>query len=41
MDSVREVHKFAASVKKLKLIGKSAKELESKIKDENITFSGK
>jgi len=41
MDSVREVHKIAASVKKLKLIGKSAKELESKIKDENITFSGK
>jgi len=41
MDSVREVHKISSSVKKLKLIGKSAKDLSSKIKDENITFSGK
>ena len=41
IDSIREVHKISSSVKKVKLIGKSAKDLASKIKDENITFSGK
>jgi large subunit ribosomal protein L15 len=41
MDSIRSVHKIAASIKKVKLIGSGAKDLASKIKDENITTSGK
>ncbi len=41
IDSIREVHKMSASIKKVKLIGKSAKDLAPKIKDENITYSGK
>ena len=41
MDSIRSVHKIAASIKKVKLIGSGAKEIASKIKDENITTSGK
>ncbi len=41
MESIRSVHKIAGSVKKVKLIGTGAKELASKIKDENITTSGK
>lgn len=39
-DSLREVHKFSSSVKKIKLIGSAAKALSSKIKDENISVSG-
>lgn len=39
-ETIRSVHKFSTSVKKIKLIGVSAKELASKIKDENITTSG-
>jgi large subunit ribosomal protein L15 len=41
MESIRSVHKIANSVKKVKLIGAGAKDLASKIKDENITTSGK
>jgi large subunit ribosomal protein L15 len=41
LESIRSVHKLNKSVKKVKLIGASAKELASKIKDENITTSGK
>jgi large subunit ribosomal protein L15 len=40
IESIREVHKISTTVKKIKLIGKGAKELASKIKDENITYSG-
>lgn len=40
MDSIRSVHKFQSSVKKVKLIGAAAKDLASKIKDENILYSG-
>ncbi|NOX14737.1 MAG: 50S ribosomal protein L15 [Epsilonproteobacteria bacterium] len=40
MDSLRAVHKISNSVKKVKLIGKGAKELASKIKDENVIYSG-
>lgn len=40
LESLRTVHKFSKSVKKIKLIGKSAKELASKIKDANISVSG-
>jgi len=39
-ESIRSVHKISNSVKKIKLIGVSAKELASKIKDENVTYSG-
>jgi large subunit ribosomal protein L15 len=40
VESVKTVHKISSSVKKIKLIGKSAKDLASKVKDENITLSG-
>lgn len=39
-ESVKSVHKFSKAVKKIKLIGTSAKDLASKIKDENISVSG-
>ena len=41
MESIRSVHKIANSVKRVKLIGSGAKDLASKIKDENVTTSGK
>jgi len=40
MESIRTVHKVQGSVKKIKLIGAGAKALASKIKDDNITYSG-
>jgi len=40
LDSIRSVHKMKKSIKKVKLIGNSVKEIVSKIKDENITYSG-
>lgn len=41
MESIRSVHKVAASISKVKLVGASAKDLASKIKDENVTTTGK
>jgi len=41
METIRSVHKVANSVGKIKLVGASAKELASKIKDENVTVTGK
>ncbi len=41
MDSIRSVHKVAGSVRKIKLIGVGAAALASKIKDDNITYTGK
>ena len=41
MESIRSVHKVADSVKKVKLVGATAKDLASKIKDENVTTTGK
>ncbi len=41
IDSVRDIVKFKKSVTKIKLIGSDAKTLKDKIKDENITTSGK
>jgi len=41
MESIRGVHKMSASVEKVKLVGASAKDLASKIKDENVTTTGK
>ncbi len=40
MESIKTVHKIQSSVKKVKLIGAGAKELASKIKDENVLYSG-
>jgi large subunit ribosomal protein L15 len=40
-ESIKSIHKLSKKVTKIKLIGKSAKELASKIKDENITYTGK
>lgn len=40
IQSIRSVHKISKSVEKVKLIGASAKNLASKIKDENISVSG-
>lgn len=40
IESIKSVHKISNSVKKIKLIGVGAKALASKIKDENIKFSG-
>jgi len=40
MESIRSVHKVANSVAKIKLVGASAKDLASKIKDENVTTAG-
>ncbi|WP_304544817.1 50S ribosomal protein L15 [Sulfurimonas microaerophilic] len=40
MESIRGVHKIANSVNKVKLVGASAKDLASKIKDENVTTTG-
>ncbi|MDR2635353.1 MAG: 50S ribosomal protein L15 [Campylobacteraceae bacterium] len=40
IDSIKTVHKLAKTVLKVKLIGVGAKELSSKIKDENVVFSG-
>ena len=41
MESIRSVHKVANSISKIKLVGTSAKDLASKIKDENVTVTGK
>lgn len=39
--SIATVHKISSSVLKIKLIGAGAKALASKIKDENVTVSGR
>eukprot|EP01155_Anaeramoeba_flamelloides_P001071 Anaeramoba_flamelloidesa1054245_541.p13 GENE.a1054245_541~~a1054245_541.p13 ORF type:complete len:133 (-),score=9.52 a1054245_541:2707-3105(-) len=41
METIRSVYKLAKSVTKVKLVGAGAKDLSSKIKDENITTTGK
>jgi len=40
VESIRGVHKMANTVTKIKLVGASAKDLASKIKDENVTTTG-
>ena len=40
METIRSVHKVSNSVAKIKLVGASAKDLASKIKDENVTTTG-
>ena len=41
METIRSVHKMGLGVTKVKLVGATAKDLASKIKDENITTTGK
>ncbi len=41
VDSIKAVYKLSKSVTKVKLIGSTAKDLVSKIKDENVTTTGK
>ena len=41
LESIKSVHKLGKTVTKVKLIGASAKDLASKIKDEAVTTSGK
>ena len=41
MESIRSVYKLSKEITKVKLIGSDAKDLVSKIKDENITTTGK
>ncbi len=41
MESIRSVYKLSKDVTKVKLIGSTVKEIASKIKDENVTTTGK
>jgi large subunit ribosomal protein L15 len=41
MESIRSVHKLSKAITRVKLIGNAAKDLASKIKDENVTTTGK
>jgi len=41
LESIKSVHKLGKSVTRVKLIGTSAKDLATKIKDEAVTTSGK
>ena len=41
VESIRGVHRLAKSVTRVKLVGANAKDLASKIKDENVTTTGK
>ncbi len=40
-ESIRNIHKIGKAVTKIKLVGATAKDLSSKIKDENIFTTGK
>jgi len=40
METIRSVYKLSKDVTKVKLVGKTAKDLSSKIKDENVTTTG-
>ncbi len=41
METIRSVHRLGKSVVAVKLVGASAKDLASKIKDDNVTTTGK
>ena len=41
MESIKSVYKLSKEITKVKLIGSTAKEMASKIKDENVTTTGK
>lgn len=40
VETIRSVYKLSKAVLKVKLIGKTAKDIASNIKDENVTVSG-
>ncbi len=40
VESIKSIHKMKSSIKKIKLIGSGAKDLASKIKDDNVLYSG-
>ena len=40
MESIKSVYKLSKEISKVKLIGSTAKEMVSKIKDENVTTTG-
>ncbi|MEA3315685.1 MAG: 50S ribosomal protein L15 [Campylobacterota bacterium] len=40
MESIKSVYKLSKEITKVKLIGSTAKDLASKIKDENVTTTG-
>ncbi len=41
LETIKSVYKLSKSVTRVKLVGSSAKDLASKIKDENVTTTGK
>ena len=41
METIKSVYKLSKEVNKVKLIGSTVSEISSKIKDENVTFTGK
>lgn len=41
VESIKSVYKLSKSVVKVKLVGSTAKDLVAKIKDENVTTTGK
>jgi len=41
MESIKSVYKLSKEVTRVKLVGKTAKDLAAKIKDDNVTTSGK
>jgi len=41
LESIKTVYKLSKSIVKVKLVGSTAKDLASKIKDENVTTTGK
>ena len=41
LETIKSVYKLSKSVVKVKLVGSTAKDLASKIKDENVTTTGK
>ena len=40
LESIKEVYKLSSNVTKVKLIGEGAKNMASKIKDDNVTTTG-
>lgn len=40
LENIAKLHKISQGIKSVKLIGKGAKDLANKIKDENVKYSG-
>ena len=41
VETIKSVYKLSKEITKVKLIGSTTSELASKIKDENVTYTGK